>query len=492
MKRRWERLSLPTQIAILLVSTILVLQTTAIFIDMYVHRTEQVVEARDGAANMFREAMPMLLRTPPENRPDVARSLATPIRVVLIEPQSGVRTDAGDVLLPERSAAISGFLRAQGVQVGAFEVAERRVMIPARPPGLEGQRPGLIDAVGERPPAILGLMDDGRLPRWVSLSGSMSDHTGHGLVEATAYVLALRLEDQTDWINLYSLVPQAPLLEPAILKAGQAAILVVVIGGIALFLLDRLMRPLRHLTVGAHRLGRGEKIEPIAIEGSVDLRETIDAFNQMSERVTQASDYQIGLLRSLGHDLKGPLAAMSLLLHKVAPDETRQQIETRLDGALAIVSAIMRFTRATMRDGEIVALDLPSLLEALVEEQADMGHTVAADLQPGVTIRARYNAMERVFRNLIENGVKYGGSVRVTLHESGGLAEIHVDDNGPGIPEEKLETVFRPFERLAQDASGSGLGLSIVKSIVVDHGGVVGLQNRPQGGLRVVVTIPIA
>ena len=492
MKQRWGRLSLRTQIAILLVSTILVLQTTAIFIDFYVQRTEEIVAARDGAANVFREALPMLLRAPAENRAEVARSLHTPVRVVLIEPQSGVRTDAGDVLLPERSETISAFLREQGVQVGAFEVAERRVMIPARPPGLEGQRPGLIDAVGDRPPAVLGLMDDGRLPRWASLSGSTSDHTGRGLVGATAYVLALRLEDQTDWINLYSLVPQSPTLEPVVLKAGQSAILVLLIGGIALFLLDRLMRPLRHLTVGANQLGRGEKIEPIAVEGSVDLRETIDAFNHMSERVTQASDYQIGLLRSLGHDLKGPLAAMSLLLHKVAPDETRQQIEARLDGALAIVSAIMRFTRATMRDGEMVSIDLPSLLDALVEEQADMGHTVAADLQAGVTVRARYNAMERVFRNLIENGVKYGGPVRVTLRETAGLAEIHIDDTGPGIPEEKLEAVFRPFERLAEDASGSGLGLSIVKSIVVDHGGLVVLQNRPQGGLRVVVTIPIA
>ena len=491
MRTKWGRLSLRSQIAILLVSTIVVLQTSAILIDLYIQRTEDVVEARDGAANVFREVMPTLLQAPPDMRPVTARSLHTPVRVVLIEPRSGVRTEAGDVLLPERSASIADFLRANGIQVAAFEVAERRVMIPSRPPGLAGDRPALIEAVGDRPPAVLGLMDDGRLPRWVSLSGSTSDHTGAGLVEATAFVLSLRIEGEDDWINVYSLVPQLHKVAPVILKGVQAAMLLVVIGGIALAILGRLMQPLQHLAAGANRLGRGERIEPIAIEGSVDLRETIDAFNQMRERVSQAADYQIGLLRSLGHDLKGPLAAMGLLLHKVGPEETRQQIEARLDGALAIVSAIMRFTRATMRDGEIVAIDLPSLLDALVEEQADLGHASTADLQEGVTIRGRYNAMQRVFRNLIENAVKYGGSTRVTLRVVDGQVAVYVDDTGPGIPEENLETVFRPFERLAEDAAGSGLGLSIAKSIVIDHGGTVSLQNRPEGGLRATVTLPV-
>ena len=99
--------------------------------------------------------------------------------------------------------------------------------------------------------------------------------------------------------------------------------------------------------------------------------------------------------------------------------------------------------------------------------------------------------MERAFRNLIENGIKYGGSVRVTLRVTRGTAETHVDDTGPGIPEGMFETVFKPFERLSQGATGSGLGLSIVKSIVVDHGGTVALQNRPEGGLRATVAMSL-
>lgn len=489
--RLWQRLLLRTQLAILLLSTIVVLQAVSIFVDYYVQRANQVVSAREGAVNVFRETLPALLQTPEDQRSIVARSMRTPLRVVLIEPQSGVRPDAGDVILPERSAAIAEFLRANDVRVAEFEVAERRVTISRRPlRGLDGRRPALVEAVGDRPPAVLGRQNQNRLPDWVTLFDD-GRQAVRGSIDVTVYVLSLRPEGQTDWINLYSRVPNTRPLEPLILKAAKSVVLLVVLGGIALVFLGRLMQPLRRLTEAANQVGRGERIAPIAVSGSADLHNTVDAFNQMSERVGQAADYQVGLMRSLGHDLKGPLAAMGVLLRKVGPEETRQQIEARLSGAVAIVSTIMRFTRATMRDGEIVDIHFPSLLEALVEEQAELGHDITADLDADVIVRGRYNAMQRAFRNLIENGIKYGGTVRVILRTDRRHAFIQIDDTGPGIPDEKLETVFKPFERLAADTAGAGLGLSIVKSILVDHGATVELANRPGGGLRATAEIPL-
>ncbi len=491
MRRWWRRRPLRTQIVVLLVATILLLQGSAILIDYYFLTVEERVQAREGAADIFREVMPNLLRTPPEMRQVVADGLRRPVRVVLIEPRSGIQQGRGDRLLPELGAAIAEFLREDGVPVAEFEMAERRVLIPAVPPGLDADRPDLLDAVGDRPPALIRRNHNRDLPRWVTLSGSQSDGTGEGLDEATVYVLALRAEGETDWVNIYSLVPRVGPVEPLVLKSLQAKALLILLGGAAILILGRLMRPLQHLAEGANRLGRGERLEPIAVEGSADLRDTIAAFNQMTERVSRAVDYQIGLMQSLGHDLKTPLATIGMLARKVEVEETRQQIEGRLDAAQSIVSSIMTFTRATMRDGEVVPIDLPSLLEALAEEHEDMGHEVTADLPAGVVIRGRYNAVERVFRNLMENAVKYGRKVRVTLRQGGDEAVVNVDDSGPGIPDAMIDAVFRPFERIAQDSFGSGLGLAIVKTIVVDHGGTVTLSNRSEGGLRATVRLPV-
>ena len=103
----------------------------------------------------------------------------------------------------------------------------------------------------------------------------------------------------------------------------------------------------------------------------------------------------------------------------------------------------------------------------------------------------RYNALTRVLRNLLENAVKYGGTAHVTLTSSENMAAIHVDDDGPGIPSEQLETAFEPFQRLGAEGPGSGLGLAIVRTIVVDQGGTVSLENRIGGGLRASVFLPI-
>ena len=156
-----------------------------------------------------------------------------------------------------------------------------------------------------------------------------------------------------------------------------------------------------------------------------------------------------------------------------------------------IVNSVTNLNRETHHDGELARLDLRSLVEALVDEQVEAGRDVTCTIEQSAVVKGRHNALTRVLSNLLENAVKYGGRTNVSLTASNDLAAIHIDDEGPGIPAEQLETAFEPFQRLGATEPGTGLGLAIVRAIVVDQGGTVTLENRPSGGLRANVLLPL-
>jgi two-component system OmpR family sensor kinase len=103
-------------------------------------------------------------------------------------------------------------------------------------------------------------------------------------------------------------------------------------------------------------------------------------------------------------------------------------------------------------------------------------------------------ALKRALTNLIENAVKYGGSTTVSLAALPDHLTVSIDDNGPGIPEAEMETVFNPFYRLEasrnRETGGFGLGLTVARSVIKGHGGDLVLENRSAGGLRATVTLP--
>jgi signal transduction histidine kinase len=104
-------------------------------------------------------------------------------------------------------------------------------------------------------------------------------------------------------------------------------------------------------------------------------------------------------------------------------------------------------------------------------------------------------AMKRAFRNLVENAVRYGHEAQISWFIVDNHVEIHIDDRGPGIPQEKLAAVFEPYIRIetsrSRDTGGHGLGLSIARSIVLEHGGSIELSNLAVEGLRATVKLPL-
>jgi signal transduction histidine kinase len=302
-------------------------------------------------------------------------------------------------------------------------------------------------------------------------------------VSVTVFTFALKLRGEDNWVTLYRLF-RPPPFSVEITQLLFSAFAALFIGSLAVIVGRSNMKPLQDLRQGAAVLGRGDRAPDVPVRGAKDVQEIVVAFNEMNARVSQSTDYQIGLLRSLGHDIKGPLASVDRLVTDINPDETRAQIERRLGRVHDIIDSIMSFSRAVMRDGELERTDLAAILEAVIDEQVDLGAKASADVPDRLLVTCRINAMERCLRNVVGNAVKYGGSAHARLFVEAGDAVIQIDDTGPGIPPEALESVFQPFQRLAEDPDGTGLGLAIARTIVVDQGGTLTLSNRPEGGLR--------
>ncbi|HEC90618.1 MAG TPA: GHKL domain-containing protein, partial [Alphaproteobacteria bacterium] len=160
-----------------------------------------------------------------------------------------------------------------------------------------------------------------------------------------------------------------------------------------------------------------------------------------------------------------------------------------------MIAATLDFSRDAALEKENKFLDLGVLLKTLCDDASDNGGRAEYEGPDKFAFSGRPVALKRVFGNLIENAIAYGNRAMVSLIDERNKVTVTIDDDGPGIAAEDRENVFRPFVRLegsrSRETGGVGLGLSVVRSVVHAHGGEVTLENRPEGGLRVGVTLPL-
>ncbi|CAN5323522.1 HAMP domain-containing sensor histidine kinase [soil metagenome] len=300
----------------------------------------------------------------------------------------------------------------------------------------------------------------------------------------------LRLTDGS-WMNfeMRGLASQGNLATSRILRALIPAILLLVFSGL---LIRSTLRPLRTLIGASSKVGLG-KGQPIAEVGSSEIRSLIHAFNQMQDRIHKLIESRTLALAAVSHDLRTPLARLQLRIEEVDQPTLRDELNGDVAEMDDMVASLLAFF-GQQSDAEKPALsDLAVTISTLVNDAADRGldaHYIGPD-HLEVTLRA--SAIRRAISNLIENALHYGGRAEVRLQTSGTGLTITVDDNGPGIPEDRMAEVLQPFVRLAdareRNTSGMGLGLAIVASIVEAAGGAFTLTNRATGGLSAQITL---
>ena len=305
--------------------------------------------------------------------------------------------------------------------------------------------------------------------------------------------MSIQLGDGS-WFNGRLIVPRPdPWLGARL--AGSTLLLYFFLLAAMIWIAARLARPLRDLTAAADRFqGRGEapQVEP---RGPADLRRAILAFNAMSARVSATLDEKDRMLGAIGHDLRTPLASLRIRAESIEPAEERGRMIATIEEMTAMLDDTLMLARAGRVRGPARAIDLSALADAVVEEFHALGQDVEMEESERVTASVEPDLLRRAVRNLIENGVKYGGGgVRVAVRRSGENAAIEVADGGPGIAEAELDYVQEPFVRLEgsrnRETGGSGLGLTLARSAAQAHDGRLELENRPEGGLLARILLP--
>ena len=256
----------------------------------------------------------------------------------------------------------------------------------------------------------------------------------------------------------------------------------------------RITRPLKALSGAAERLGRGEQVDPLEETGPEELRSTTAAFNAMQERLTRFVRDRTTMLAAISHDLRTPLTSLRLHAELVEDEETRAKLLSILEEMQRMTEATLAFAREESAREETRLVDLAALVDSLCDDLAEIGMEVTFAGAEKAQLSCRPVSLRRALRNIIEYAVAYGQRARVSMEAMSRDFLIHIDDDGPGIPEEDIERVFGPFVRLEESRSrqtgGIGIGMAIARSILRAHGGDITLANRPEGGLRATLRLP--
>jgi two-component system OmpR family sensor kinase len=255
-----------------------------------------------------------------------------------------------------------------------------------------------------------------------------------------------------------------------------------------------LAKPMTQFAAAAERFGRDPRAPPMSISGSSEIVQAAAAFNEMQDRLRRYVDDRTNMVAAIAHDLRTPLTRLRFRI-EAAPEEAQAKMNSDIDQMEAMIAATLVFVRDAAGDPQRSRLELSSLLESVVDDLAETGADVTVGHTEKVVIDADSLALRRLLTNLLENALKYGVRARTRLSVANGLAEIDVDDDGPGVPILELNRVFDPFYRRepsrSRQTGGIGLGLSVARSIARAHGGDVTLVNRAQGGLTARVVLPV-
>ncbi|MEM7688634.1 MAG: ATP-binding protein [Pseudomonadota bacterium] len=294
-----------------------------------------------------------------------------------------------------------------------------------------------------------------------------------------------------------------PPKQALFLLFAQTILTYALLAGILFLVLRRITRPLALLTARVDDFSRApERAVRLEESGPSDTRQLIRAHNAMESRIAAMLDEKDVMLGAIGHDLKTPLAALRVRIESVPDEAQRARMADSIEDITRTLDDILSLARVGRADASaepFEAVDITALADSVVEEFEDLGDPVtlaAADFDAAHEGAKRLVApvqvtwLKRALRNLVSNAVRYGGCARVSvgqdLGQSGGVVVLRVEDDGPGIPADRITDMLEAFTRgeasRNRATGGAGLGLTLARAIAEAHGGKLTLINRQEAG----------
>ncbi len=264
---------------------------------------------------------------------------------------------------------------------------------------------------------------------------------------------------------------------------------------IAIPFLRNQIRPILTLAEAAESFGKGRPMpRDFRPRGAEEVRRAGFAFIQMRERIERQIEQRTAMLTGVSHDLRTILTRFKLQLALAGGKaETKAALNQDIDDMQSMLEGYLAFARGEAAE-DTGRFDLDAYFQKLGEEAQLRKCRLSTTLTGDPTVHVRPNAFTRLLSNVIGNAFRYARTVEVHANHGRGSLTVIIDDDGPGIAPDKREEVFKPFLRLDEarnlDSSGTGLGLSIARDIARSHGGDIGLEDSPLGGLRAVIKVP--
>ncbi|MCV2369175.1 ATP-binding protein [Roseateles oligotrophus] len=265
-------------------------------------------------------------------------------------------------------------------------------------------------------------------------------------------------------------------------------------------------RPLQALAEAAERLGQGlgqcvgTSLQGAAIaeDGPTEVARAAAAFNAMQQRITDHLAERVQLLAAISHDLQTPITRMRLRADLLDDALLRDKLGRDLDAMQAMVEEGIAYARSAQSVNEAACrVDLGALLDSLVCDYVDAGHSVQLGGELKAVLVTRPHTLRRMVVNLLDNALKFGQDVEVWVDQPSAEALcISVRDRGPGIPPDQLAAVLQPFYRVEssrnRSTGGTGLGLAIAQQLSAALGARFSLANRDGGGLEAQIILPLS
>lgn len=266
-----------------------------------------------------------------------------------------------------------------------------------------------------------------------------------------------------------------------------------------LLLVRRITLPIKKLSSAVNQFGKGNFSTRISETGPTELASLAHSFNLMAKEIGQLMENRAIFFGGISHDLRTPITRMQIALELLEQDQDKALI-TRLKNNLIemefLIQQSLEFVKGIDKQ-HVSEIKLDEILNEIIADYRKRKLFIHCELMPYGTCTLDVQAFRRVLSNLLDNAFRYGDGGQVTLvcNKQNQLFSIQISDEGPGIPEEKIETVFQPFYRIDHSRNkktgGSGLGLTIVKQLCEVHGWNIKLIPGKNGGVIANIEIPI-
>jgi two-component system osmolarity sensor histidine kinase EnvZ len=263
---------------------------------------------------------------------------------------------------------------------------------------------------------------------------------------------------------------------------------------VAIIFLRNQIKPILRLADAAESFGKGREVPNFRPRGAREVRRAAAAFIEMKTRIERAMEQRTAMLAGVSHDLRTVLTRFKLELALIKDAPEVEAMKKDVDEMARMLEAYLAFARGD--SGETAApTDMAEFLEELRLDAERHGHKASVIFHGPPIVAVRSAAFKRCLANLVSNAARHAPSIAITGHRDHRYLTVTVDDDGPGIPANLREEVFKPFLRLDdarnQDEGGTGLGLAIARDIARSHGGDITLGDSPLGGLRATVRVPV-